>query len=360
MKLSTNREFFKMLDISDNEYRPREIWESLDNCKEISQRDIRGYKNFLNKIEEIYGSFAVMSYFYYTLRDYMYEPKGAYEHCFNREQLTDDICQRVEDGEYYDLDILKLYGERLAEFVRSNRLKEHFNNVKIQTDNREFITKRDIEHEALLDILLNKLEDLDLTTEDDEFEVECDDSNFEGIIFTNPKAHEIFNVDEVKEFSQDLLELFSELNVEEKLEEEFERLYNLNEKNKEVITIKLEVCGDPQKGKPLNSNEKFFSDMIGHPQYILREFEECFDRCVKDPDCDTLIVDTYSEHIVNQVRWLIYKKLAVLQNDRFIYVDMNGVEYTLTIRENGKYFPEFPEGFFDATIQKIFEINGEK
>ncbi len=100
--------------------------------------------------------------------------------------------------------------------------------------------------------------------------------------------------------------------------------------------------------------------MTGHPQYILKEFEECFERCVSDPECDTLIVDTCSDHIVNQVRWLIYKKKATLKNDMFIYVDNDDNNHMLTIKENGKYFPEFPEGFFDATLKKLYEINMEK
>ena len=358
MKLATNKEFFKMLDMSDNEYRPREIWESIDNCKEVSQRDVRGYKGFLNGIEEIYGSFAVMSYFYYTLRDYMYEPKGAYDHCFNREQLTDDICQRVEDGEYYDLDILKLYGERLAEFVRSNQLKKHFNNVKIQTDNRRTICDTDAEHEEMVKILIKTIDDSDLMKHEDEdtFEIDEEESSFREIVFTNPRETEILNVDEVKEFSDELIELFGNYNVDEKLALEFERLYILNEKNKEVISIKLEVCGDSQNEKSLKSNELFFSDMVGHPQYILDEFEKCFNRCISDPECDTLIVNTYSDHIVNQVRWLIYKKKAVLQNDMFIYVDNDNNHHMLTIDKEGKFNPEFPKGFYDCTLKTIYEL----
>ncbi len=76
-----------------------------------------------------------------------------------------------------------------------------------------------------------------------------------------------------------------------------------------------------------------------------------------------LIIETHSEHIINKIRYCVYKniipnkKVAIYYKpsiaDDFIHLELN---------ENGRYIDpdgnrrDFPEGFFDATLDDLMSI----
>ena len=70
---------------------------------------------------------------------------------------------------------------------------------------------------------------------------------------------------------------------------------------------------------------------------------------------------TYDQHYINRLRYLVYKE-KIQANQVLIVYDYNGIYEEIRITPNGKLLNElgdhtFPRGFFDATLDNIFEIN---
>jgi len=74
------------------------------------------------------------------------------------------------------------------------------------------------------------------------------------------------------------------------------------------------------------------------------------------------IIETHSEHIVNKLRYMVYKK-ELKSNDVVIYYKIKESNEFINIgidkkgffvNNKGKY--KFPKGFYDATLEEIFEI----
>jgi predicted ATPase len=75
-----------------------------------------------------------------------------------------------------------------------------------------------------------------------------------------------------------------------------------------------------------------------------------------------LIIETHNDHLINKIRYEVYKN-RLNSNDVIIHYKSAKAEFEqITINENGFFSDKngensFPHGFYDATIQDIFEIN---
>jgi len=77
-----------------------------------------------------------------------------------------------------------------------------------------------------------------------------------------------------------------------------------------------------------------------------------------------LIIETHNDHILNKIAYEIYKN-RLSKDDVIIHYFSNPYKkITLYFNDKGSFVDErgrekqFPEGFFDATLKEIFEING--
>lgn len=76
-----------------------------------------------------------------------------------------------------------------------------------------------------------------------------------------------------------------------------------------------------------------------------------------------VIIETHSEHLINKLRYNIYKK-KISKDDAIIYYKPNIREnfITININNNGHYINEenikraFPEGFFDSTLKELLAM----
>ena len=74
-----------------------------------------------------------------------------------------------------------------------------------------------------------------------------------------------------------------------------------------------------------------------------------------------IIIETHSEHLISKLRYCVYKKEIKSEQAIIQYRQINTFE-KIEILPNGKLLNEignnsFPRGFFDATLDNIFEIN---
>jgi len=77
-----------------------------------------------------------------------------------------------------------------------------------------------------------------------------------------------------------------------------------------------------------------------------------------------LIIETHNDHILNRVAYEIYNS-SISKDDVIIHYFSNPYKKdTIFLSDKGQFVNEqnraiqFPEGFFDATLKEIFEING--
>jgi len=76
-----------------------------------------------------------------------------------------------------------------------------------------------------------------------------------------------------------------------------------------------------------------------------------------------LIIETHNDHIINKICYEVYKN-NILKDDVIIhYFSIPYKKTTIYIDNNGhfidkqKKLTQFPEGFFDATLKEVFEMN---
>ncbi len=76
-----------------------------------------------------------------------------------------------------------------------------------------------------------------------------------------------------------------------------------------------------------------------------------------------LIIETHSEHIINKIRYCVYKKIIPNKNVAIYYKPSIADDFIhLKLNENGRYIDpdgnrrDFPEGFFDATLDDLMSI----
>ncbi|TXL05750.1 hypothetical protein BMR09_09520, partial [Methylococcaceae bacterium CS3] len=76
-----------------------------------------------------------------------------------------------------------------------------------------------------------------------------------------------------------------------------------------------------------------------------------------------VIVETHSEHLINKVKYQVYKK-SLAAKDAIIYYKPSIKENFIELKINplGKFIESngenvmFPSGFFDSTLQELLEI----
>ncbi len=118
---------------------------------------------------------------------------------------------------------------------------------------------------------------------------------------------------------------------------------NREESDKYNITI----VEEPEIGLHPEAQAKFIEVLFGEDDYYKTQ---------------TTILETHSDHIVNKLRYLVYKgKIApedvviyykTKESDEFEKIEIDEKGMFKTQRENN----EFPQGFFDATLDEMFEI----
>ena len=77
-----------------------------------------------------------------------------------------------------------------------------------------------------------------------------------------------------------------------------------------------------------------------------------------------LVVETHCEHLINRIRYEVYKK-KLRQDDSIVYYkpDAQNPFIRININSRGHYTDEsgeeinFPQGFFDSTLMQLLEIS---
>ena len=75
-----------------------------------------------------------------------------------------------------------------------------------------------------------------------------------------------------------------------------------------------------------------------------------------------IVLETQSEHLINRIRYCVYKKQITSAQVIIQYIHGDGQIEAVKILQNGQLLNEtgdhaFPKGFFDVTLDDIFEIN---
>ena len=77
-----------------------------------------------------------------------------------------------------------------------------------------------------------------------------------------------------------------------------------------------------------------------------------------------LIIETHNDHIINKIRYSIFKQ-EIDSDDIIIYYKDRDINFEKIEINNKGYFKyrdrvnKFPDGFYDATLNEIFEINSQ-
>lgn len=76
-----------------------------------------------------------------------------------------------------------------------------------------------------------------------------------------------------------------------------------------------------------------------------------------------IIIETHSEHIINKMRYLIFKEKLVENNLQIYYREKFDTPFiSIRVNKNGKYIDEngdimdFPAGFFDSDLNELLEM----
>ena len=76
-----------------------------------------------------------------------------------------------------------------------------------------------------------------------------------------------------------------------------------------------------------------------------------------------VIVETHSEHLINKIRYQVYKKILNSNNVTIYYKKSIKENFiNININEKGHFINEnrekiqFPSGFFDSTLDELLEI----
>ena len=77
-----------------------------------------------------------------------------------------------------------------------------------------------------------------------------------------------------------------------------------------------------------------------------------------------LIIETHNDHILNKIAYEVYRNSLLKDKVVIHYFSLPYKKSTLYFNDEGHFINakgkevQFPEGFFDATLKEIFEING--
>lgn len=70
-----------------------------------------------------------------------------------------------------------------------------------------------------------------------------------------------------------------------------------------------------------------------------------------------VVIETHCEHLINRVIYEVYKKRIASDAVSILYKD--GVQNpfkAIELKSDGKFYEDFPEGFFDATLSELLEM----
>lgn len=70
-----------------------------------------------------------------------------------------------------------------------------------------------------------------------------------------------------------------------------------------------------------------------------------------------LIVETHCDHLINKLQYLVFKKL--FDSEKTVIYYKRGITdpfEKICLDRNGRFQPEFPRGFFDATLSELLEM----
>lgn len=298
--------------------------EGFENIRDLffnsNTSEFRGYGNLMEYIENTYGEFARVLMYFAMLNDYLHaNENGGYENFFSNGYLTltDDYCSESE----LKLDLLIREGKILAKFVgiyagpyKEKELIEHFNNVKIKLDTRELITYDDIEHKEILKIYEK--------AQNNSVYSKYLPRNIEVLVFENPHEYAPANLEEIYEYTNELIRLFSALSLEDRIQDYFEAEYN-NLKDP-LPVIDLHMCykhDDPFKRKQLVFNNPLvFEDNFDSPE------AEAFRliQMIKDyQGHDVIQINTSSKNIFNILRYLTKMNAITFLDDYFTFKPYN-------------------------------------
>ena len=307
----------------------------------------------LKDISDKYGRSMAAYYYFICLNRWInadgseQSGTGGYDYWIDAGYLTSDECQ---DAEIYKLEGY-VYGMRLiiefleAKHISTYNIGHHIAKVKIKIDTRETIGRYDEEYKDLL----QKLEKI-LEKDDGEVQL-CQRCGSNNIVFENTKQGEIRNREEVYKWSSELDDIWRELNLYEVFAESL-----LRDRKQEKV-IDLHVCDNDYNGI-VPTSTWYYSDMLGHPGYVLNQFKDSFEQFLNS-NKSIFYVDTYSDQVLNHIRYLVNKKKIVLRNNVFIYRDNENIVHEISINEKGDFEPDFPKGFYDLTLQDIYDLRAD-
>ena len=70
-----------------------------------------------------------------------------------------------------------------------------------------------------------------------------------------------------------------------------------------------------------------------------------------------LIIETHCDHLINKLQYLVFKKK--FESDKAIIYYKKGIVdpfEKIQLNKYGRFEPEFPDGFFDATLAELIEM----
>lgn len=70
-----------------------------------------------------------------------------------------------------------------------------------------------------------------------------------------------------------------------------------------------------------------------------------------------VIIETHSEHLINMVAYEVFEKNLRSDNVTILYKSNVHEKFkVVNLKDNGKYVVDFPEGFFDATLEQLMKM----
>jgi len=129
------------------------------------------------------------------------------------------------------------------------------------------------------------------------------------------------------------------------------------------ITILIATVS-PEKDKFLDNISKediytFYPESGKHPLQQKEMAKELTNDYKDNPN--NLIIDTFSDHLINTIRYLVFLG-KINHNDVDIIYIYDDKREDVKISKLGKFVDKngensFPNGFYDATLKEIYQIN---
>jgi len=91
-----------------------------------------------------------------------------------------------------------------------------------------------------------------------------------------------------------------------------------------------------------------------HPQSQARLIESLFPKT--RPKKHFNIIETHSDHILNKIRFLVSKKVIKSQEVVVYYKEKDSNFQKIEINKCGEFKQKFPKGFYDATLNDIYNL----